>query len=101
MRKPRDVLTFIFPGSRSEIAGLGPAPALARIQQVARQRVERLKQPAPGPGRSPVKLQEPSEGDRFSIGKPVHFTGTADPAVKRIIASMDPADPSVSPTSPM
>lgn len=89
----RDVLTFIFPGSRSEIAGLGPAPALARIQQVARQRFERLKQPAPGPGRSPVQLQEPSEGKRFSIGQPVRFSGTADPAVKRIVANIGPGGP--------
>lgn len=89
----RDVLTFIFPGSRSEIAGLGPAPALVRIQQVARQRFERLKQPAPGPGRSPVQLQEPSDGKRFSIGHSVRFSGTADPAVKRIVASIGPGGP--------
>jgi hypothetical protein len=93
--EPRDVLTFIFPGSRSEIAGLGPEPALVRIQQVARQRLEQLKQPGPtpGPGRSLVQLQEPSEGKRFSIGKPVRFSGTADPAVKRIVASIGPGGP--------
>jgi hypothetical protein len=89
----RDVLTFIFPGSRREIAGLGPAPALARIQQVARQRFEQLKQPPPGPSRSPVQLQEPSEVNRFSIGQPVRFSGTADPAVKQIVASIGPGGP--------
>jgi len=89
----RDVLTFIFPGSRSEIAGLGPAPALMRIQQVARQRFERLKQPASWPGHSPVQLQEPIEGNRFAIGQPVRFSGTADSAVKRIVASIGPSGP--------
>jgi hypothetical protein len=89
----RDVLTFIFPGSRREIAGLGPAPALARIQQVARQRFEQLKQPPPGPSRSPVQLQEPSEVNHFSIGQPVRFSGTADPAVKQIVASIGPGGP--------
>jgi hypothetical protein len=91
--EPRDVLTFIFPGSRSEIAGLCPAPALARIQQVARQRFERLKQPAPRPRHSPVQLQEPGEGKRSSIGQPVRFNGSADPAVKRIVATIGPGGP--------
>lgn len=91
--EPRDVLTFIFPGSRSEIAGLGPVQALARIQQVAQQRFERLKHSARDPGRSPLRLKEPSEGRHFSIGQLVRFSGTADPAVNRIVASIGPGGP--------
>lgn len=91
--EPHDVLTFIFPGSRNEIAGLGPAPGLARIQQVARQRFDRLKQPSPGSGHSLLQLQEPSEGMRFSIGEPVRFSCTANPTVKLIVASIGPGGP--------
>lgn len=91
--EPHSVLTFIFPGTRREIAGLGPAPALSRIQQVALQHFERLKQPVAGLPVSPVRLQTPLAGQRFAVGQTVRFTGTADPAVRRVVASIGPGGP--------
>jgi hypothetical protein len=83
------VLFFIFPGSRTEIAGLTPTQALAKIQSEAPKRFAKLKTNS-----EPVlKLNQPTSGQRFSVNTPVTFSGTAKSEVTQIKATIGPGGP--------
>ncbi len=86
---PDKVLFFVFPSSRTEIAGLKPAQALAKIQAEAPKRFAQLKT-----NTEPVlKLNQPTSGQSFSVNMPVTFSGTAKPEVETIKASIGPGGP--------
>ena len=85
------VLFFIFPGSRSEIAGLSPTQALAKIQAEALKRFEKLK--GNSQNQSVIKLNQPTSGQSFSMNTSVTFSGTASPEVSMIKASIGPGGP--------
>ncbi len=83
------VLSFVFPGSRTEIVGLNPTQALAKIQSEAPKRFSKLKINS-----EPVlKLNQPTSGQRFSVNTPVTFSGTAKPEVTKIKATIGPGGP--------
>ena len=83
------VLSFVFPGSRTDIAGLTPAQALAKIQAEAPKRFAQLKT-----NTEPVlQLNQPTPGQSFSVNTPVTFSGTAKPQVETIKATIGPNGP--------
>ena len=83
------ILSFVFPGSRTEIAGLTPTQALAKIQSEAPKRFAKLKTNS----ESALKLEQPKSGQRFSVNTPVTFSGTAKPEVTKIKATIGPGGP--------
>ena len=83
------VLFFVFPGSRTEITGLTPTQALAKIQAEAPKRFAKLKTNSG----SVLKLNQPTSGQRFSVNTPVTFSGTAKPEVTKIKATIGPGGP--------
>jgi hypothetical protein len=83
------VLSFVFPGSRTEIVGLTPIQALAKIQSEAPKRFAKLKTNS----ESVLKLDQPTSGQLFSLNTPVTFSGTAKPEVTKIKATIGPGGP--------
>ena len=83
------VLFFVFPGSRTAIAGLSPTQALAKIQSEAHNRFEKLKENSP----SVLKLNQPTPGQSFAVNTPVAFSGTAAPEVSIIKVTIGPGGP--------